>query len=68
MMIEKKIVDEGDAVEEAPEAFTRVLKLLFILKPTSYAVDMAVLLKQAAGYERYPLKPTVEKVCTRKAG
>jgi hypothetical protein len=27
-------------------------------------VDVAVLLKQAAGYEQYPPKPTVEKVCT----
>jgi hypothetical protein len=41
-----------------------VLKLLVVLKPTSYAVDMAALLKQAAGYESYPLKETVEQACT----
>ena len=45
-------------------AFTRVLKLLFILKPTSYALDMTALLDRATGYDRYPLKETVEKACT----
>ena len=64
MMIEQKIVGAAATVEEALEAFTRVLKLLLILKPTSYAVDMAALLKQAAGYESYPLKETVEQACT----
>ena len=64
MMIEQKIVGAAATVEEALEAFTRVLKLLLILKPTSYAADMAALLKQAAGYESYPLKETVEQACT----
>jgi len=64
MMIEQKVVPQGVTIEEAMTAFTRVLKLLLILKPTSYAADMAALLKQAAGYESYPLKQTVEQACT----
>ena len=64
MMIDQKDVGSECTVEEALAAFTRVLKLLFILKPTSYAVDMTALLDRATGYDRYPLKETVEKACT----
>eukprot|EP01036_Dinobryon_divergens_P031418 gene31418-biopygen25115 len=59
MMIEQKIVDSSATVTEALTAFTRVLKLLLLLKPTSYSVDMAALLSRATGYESYPLKHTV---------
>ena len=64
MMVEQKIVDRGATVEEALTAFTRVLKLLLILKPTSYSADMAAVLDRAAGYENYPLKETVGQACT----
>eukprot|EP01035_Chromulina_nebulosa_P028857 gene28857-38157_t len=64
MMVEHKIVPSGASILEALAAFTRVLKLLLILKPTSYSADIAALLARADGYERYPLMKTVERACT----
>jgi hypothetical protein len=51
MMIEQKIVDSAATVTAALTAFTRVLKLLFLLKPTSYSGDIAAYLSRATGSE-----------------
>ena len=63
-MIQRNFVSSAATVEEALTAFTRVLKLLLILKPTSYSTDMAALLDRAADYQRYPLPVTVGRACT----
>ena len=64
MMIQRNFVGSAATEEDALKAFTRVLKLLLILKPTSYSTDMAALLARAADYQRYPLQVTVGQACT----
>ena len=44
MMISQKVVAEGSSINEGLAAFTRVLKLLMILKPISYSSDIEALL------------------------
>ena len=63
MMVEQRVVDSTATIAEALTAFTRVLKLLLLLKPTSYAADMAALLARAGDYPNYPLQETVGQAC-----
>ena len=64
MMVEQRVVDSAATVAEALTAFTRVLKLLLLLKPTSYSADMAALLARAGDYQTYPLQETVGQACS----
>ena len=64
MMVEQKVVDSAATVEEALTAFTRVLKLLLLLKPTSYSADISALLARAGDYQNYPIQETMGRACT----
>ena len=64
MMIDQNVVDDTATIEDSLKAFTRVLKLLLILKPMSYSADMTVLLERCSDYKKYPLKEKVEQACT----
>jgi hypothetical protein len=65
MLVEQRVITEGATIAEAMTAFTRVLKLLLLLKPTSYSADMAALLARAGEeYRSYPLQETVGQACT----
>ena len=48
-MVESKMVTPDASVDEALAAFTRRLRLLLLLKPTSYTDDMNALLARAEG-------------------
>ena len=62
MMVEHRTVSEGADVTTALTAFSGLLKLLLILKPMSYAEDMAALLARAPGHAEYPLNPVQDFV------
>jgi len=66
MLIEQKVIDQEATIEQAMTAFTRVLKLLLLLKPTSYQADMSALLGRAEKLEklRYS-EEIVKEACTR---
>ena len=61
MMIDQQVVPEGTDVTDSLKAFTRVLKLLLILKPTSYAKDIEAVLSRAPEYEKYDLEKVTRK-------
>ena len=64
MLVEQKAIAQEATSEQAMTVFTRVLKLLFLLKPTSYQADMSALLDRAGDFQTYPLRETVGQACT----
>ena len=54
MMVEHKTVSDGADETTALTISSGLFRLLLILKPMSYAEDMAALLARAPGHAEYP--------------
>ena len=61
-MIEQKVAADSASVEEALRAFSRVLKLLLILRPTHYSTDITDSLARVPDRTSYQLD-TVLDLC-----
>eukprot|EP01035_Chromulina_nebulosa_P025721 gene25721-33587_t len=62
-MLKQKVVDNSASEKEALKSFSRVLKLLLILKPTQYSIDITDLLARVPDRSSYQLEKVFEQ-CT----